>query len=285
MKRLKIGLLIGISALQGFTANGQDGVGIGTETVHSSAVFQVDAGNKGVLIPRLADPVATISSPADGLLVFNTTTQSFFFYAGGGWIELNTLKRPSSSGTASTIYGISAADYGLNATGNGPVPKGGIIMWSGTTPPTGWALCDGSFGRPDLRGRFVVGFDAGNGAYNQPGNISAGGATQGTMGGTATVQLTAAQSALPDHVHSISHGHVVNDPGHSHGILTGRNGGNGEITKMDADNPATKTTNTAKTGVTVAGHAGNSGSASKPLADEAHENRPPFYVLAYIIKL
>jgi microcystin-dependent protein len=42
-----------------------------------------------------------------------------------------------------------------------PIPLGGIIMWSGSTPPTGWAVCDGSISNgvqtPDLRGRFVVG--------------------------------------------------------------------------------------------------------------------------------
>ena len=44
---------------------------------------------------------------------------------------------------------------------NALVPIGGIIMWSGTVAAasalTGWALCDGSSGRPDLRNRFVIG--------------------------------------------------------------------------------------------------------------------------------
>ena len=42
------------------------------------------------------------------------------------------------------------------------VPKGGIIIWSGSANdiPTGWVLCDGSNGTPDLRDRFVLG--AGN---------------------------------------------------------------------------------------------------------------------------
>ena len=43
----------------------------------------------------------------------------------------------------------------LNGNG-GIVPPGGIIMWSGTDIPDGWALCDGSDGTPDLRNRFVV---------------------------------------------------------------------------------------------------------------------------------
>ena len=48
-------------------------------------------------------------------------------------------------------------------TGNGTIPIGGIIMWSGTTSdiPAGWTLCNGtsvnSLTVPDLRDRFIVG--------------------------------------------------------------------------------------------------------------------------------
>jgi hypothetical protein len=39
------------------------------------------------------------------------------------------------------------------------VPPGSVIMWSGTVSniPTGWVLCIGSKGSPDLRNRFIVG--------------------------------------------------------------------------------------------------------------------------------
>jgi len=39
------------------------------------------------------------------------------------------------------------------------VPVGGIIIWSGvaTEIPTGWALCDGTNGTPNLAGRFIMG--------------------------------------------------------------------------------------------------------------------------------
>jgi len=42
------------------------------------------------------------------------------------------------------------------------VPIGGIIMWSGSvgSVPSGYKLCDGNDGTPDLRDRFIVG--AGN---------------------------------------------------------------------------------------------------------------------------
>ncbi len=39
------------------------------------------------------------------------------------------------------------------------VPKGAIMMWSGSLSniPSGWALCNGSNGTPDLRNKFIVG--------------------------------------------------------------------------------------------------------------------------------
>ena len=39
------------------------------------------------------------------------------------------------------------------------MPSRGIIMWSGTAAdiPTGWALCDGTGGTPDLTDRFILG--------------------------------------------------------------------------------------------------------------------------------
>ena len=43
--------------------------------------------------------------------------------------------------------------------GDGAIPKGVIVMWSGKVDeiPEGWALCDGENGTPNLVDRFIVG--------------------------------------------------------------------------------------------------------------------------------
>jgi hypothetical protein len=53
---------------------------------------------------------------------------------------------------------------------NGGIPTGGIIMWSGliSAIPSGWQLCDGTNGSPDLRDKFIVCTKAGS----DPGAVS-----------------------------------------------------------------------------------------------------------------
>ena len=56
---------------------------------HSSAMFDIQSTSKGMLIPRMTTSQRTaINSPANGLLVFDTTSGSFWFYHGGTWQQL-----------------------------------------------------------------------------------------------------------------------------------------------------------------------------------------------------
>ncbi|MBD2268619.1 hypothetical protein H6F62_07525 [Anabaena sp. FACHB-1391] len=146
---------------------------------------------------------------------------------------------------------------------------GMIVMWSGDeiSIPGGWALCDGQAGRPDLRGRFILGSGQGNGLTNR---------TKGMTGGVERHTLTVAE--MP------AHNHGITDPGHSHRWtasrqLPGTDDGNysSELSKGDSGTGETmsKDTTSVTTGISIQ----NNGSG------QSHENMPPFYVLAFIIKL
>ena len=104
-----------------------------------------------------------------------------------------------------------------NSLDHGLVPKGGIIMWSGSSIPSGWALCNGANGTPNLSGKFIVGYDPGYADYN----------TVRKQGGAHTINLTTHE--LPEHNHAITnvsnestkHTHTpsvtVNTAPHNHG--------------------------------------------------------------------
>lgn len=72
--------------------------GIGTTTPHASAKLEVSASNKGFLPPRIAllstTDVATITSPATGLVIYNTATAGttptnvlpgYYYWDGSKW--------------------------------------------------------------------------------------------------------------------------------------------------------------------------------------------------------
>ena len=79
------------------------------------------------------------------------------------------------------------------------MPSRGIIMWSGTAAdiPTGWALCDGTGGTPDLTDRFILGAGktyqpgANGGAATATPSVAAGNAQTGIGLGTAAPGGTA----------------------------------------------------------------------------------------------
>lgn len=255
----------------------QNGVGIGIANPDASAVLQVQppANNKGLLIPRLTILQRnSITSPAEGLLVYvidpappsAPSVEGFYFSNAGtwyplsGWVKGVGTNNVSLAGNASITGTVSAANYALNATGNGPMPQGGIIMWSGSIAsiPTGWALCNGQPGTPDLRDRFIVGA----GSSYAP----------GVTGGANTVALTTAE--MP------SHGHPMATSGnHEHSYMAPLTSGSHPGGSNGYDRP-----NGIEPGVTA-----NDGSHTHPIGStgggSAHENRPPYYALAYIIKL
>ena len=146
---------------------------------------------------------------------------------------------------------------------DGGIPRGFIGMWSGQLSeiPSGWALCDGQDGRPNLLGKFIRGVPA----ATNPGNT----------GGSDAITLSEAN--LPAHKHGVN----AETVGHSHtisGIGQGmlRAGGNQNVPAIIADQFGTPTS-TVKDKINTASSTVGGG--------QAFDNRPAYYELAYIIKL
>jgi hypothetical protein len=90
------------------------------------------------------------------------------------------------------------------------VPSGLICMWKGSiaTIPSGWYLCDGNNGTPDLRNRFVIAADA-----------DASGVAKTTVTGSAT---QSGDGTIPAHAHSFT-SYTYGDSGEPVGVLTSAN--------------------------------------------------------------
>ena len=203
--------------------------------------------------------------------------------------ELNALTGVTASASEiNKLDGLTATTEQLNAiAATGGIPSGGIIMWSGAVSaiPSGWVLCNGSNSTPDLRNRFVVG----------AGSSYAVNAT----GGSDSVSLSTAN--IPAHSHSFS-GSTNNTGAHTHytvrnaltdslsqyGItvstsktIAGTGGAGHERYFLNGHSSTANVAPTSSAGNhshSFSGTTGNTGSGS------AHENRPPYYALAYIMK-
>ena len=141
------------------------------------------------------------------------------------------------------------------------VPTGCIVMWSGSASliPSGWKLCDGTSGTPDLRDRFVIG--AGS-TYNV-----------GDTGGSK-------DAVIVSHTHDAVSTSIVDDPGHNHGIATSGTGTTYAYSGTKATTIGSYT-ETKTTGITVSTTTtlDNTGTTS------TNANLPPYFALCFIMKL
>ncbi|MEN9969347.1 MAG: hypothetical protein RIR94_1544 [Bacteroidota bacterium] len=82
-------------------------VGIGTNTPHNSSMLEVNATDKGILFPRMTSSQRmNIASPAKGLHVFDTNTNSLWYYNGSFWVN---SKSEASEGDVKS--GIQTTDH------------------------------------------------------------------------------------------------------------------------------------------------------------------------------
>jgi microcystin-dependent protein len=177
---------------------------------------------------------------------------------------------------AGTFTGLEAATFTIGGVSVAPVflvPAGGIIMWSGAVSaiPTGWVICDGANSTPDLTGRFVIHADSdAAGTYNVD-----------DTGGAATVAL--AEGDLPAHTHAAGDIVTASAGAHTHDIaftFASREVNPDASTVSNVGSgPSSGSTESAGAHThTMSGNSASTGSGT------AHDNLPPYYALAYIMK-
>lgn len=97
---------------------------------HPSAMLDVKvtaAAKKGVLIPRMTTAERTaIAAPAIGLLVYDTSTKSFWYYNGTAWALVGTGSSPWAQ-VSTRIYNTNTGNVGIGTT----VPKAKLTVAGG----------------------------------------------------------------------------------------------------------------------------------------------------------
>ncbi|MEQ1746373.1 MAG: hypothetical protein ABMA02_13170 [Saprospiraceae bacterium] len=98
-------------------ASAQVAVNTDGTTADPSAMLDVKSTQRGMLVPRMTTAQrTTISAPATGLLVFDTSTTTFWFFNGTIWIELGAGAGPSGPSVISPTQ-ITAPAHNYNPTG------------------------------------------------------------------------------------------------------------------------------------------------------------------------
>ncbi len=283
------------TAANGVYSNSGTPVGIGIQPIASSpALLQVanasaevtQTTSSAILMLGSATSGAHLLMDSDEILVKSnaTTAGTLKLQEDGGNVEVRSSGADAGVGTVLTAHGSVDAKGKVRENGFDLLPVGSIIMWSGTTVPNGWALCDGgsyalmdgsgNVNTPNLMDRFVVGADATNGTGAAVGSYSSG-----NTGGSNTS----------------AHDHLVDPPSksttangsHSHtGTTGGPSGTYDPAVSLTTHDVASDNHTHSFTTNTVPNHAHTlnispfiSGGAS------ITENRPPFFALAYIYKL
>jgi hypothetical protein len=149
------------------------GINDDNSTPDPNAMLDVKSTSKGVLFPRMTTAQRNVlgsANPTEGMLVFDTNVEGYFFFVNGGWVQLAS----GSSGGGSVPVGTILA-FAKDTADNGSVMEvvPGYLLCNGaeisslvypnlvSTIKTAWGNGDdtdlNTINLPDLRGMFLRG--------------------------------------------------------------------------------------------------------------------------------
>jgi len=160
----KIGLIFLLFTVAGISQ--AQNAGIGTLNPDPSARLEIASDSQGFLMPRLttAQRVA-VSAPAAGLMVFDSDTNTFWYFDGTVWSEINPSTPPSNSNLLFSILDQS----GLNGTTESAI--GSYVIPANTLLIDGEALEINAFGEITTDSS-IIRFKAGPNALVFPVNVT-----------------------------------------------------------------------------------------------------------------
>jgi hypothetical protein len=271
----------------------------------------INASGATLNSPTISNP--TISGSVNGNQDFNNNVNidGTLTVAGSvtaGNTVVGTLQAGTTNVSSLTVNGSQIVG------GYIPVP-GMIVMYNGTTPPAGWAICNGTNGTPDLRDRFIIGagssfglgaFGGGYGTgnagdhnhnlprFNGSFNTNESGAAHshrsdpagfdsGSAGSHSHNSTTGGSNA--NTTRDLGTGGGVATPAHTHNFNTGNAGSHTHNVNVPAFNSENASANHAHSGSFTTDELPVKVTASSPGNHTHTTDRPLFWALMYIMKL
>ncbi len=179
----------------------------------------------------------------------------------------------------------------LTQADNPGVPSGGIIMWSGSIAsiPSGWVLCDGSNGTPNLTDRFIVGAGGSYSPDDTGGSADAvvvSHSHTGSTGSAGSHSHTVYSAGSHQHTQGEAQGSAYGSGYYPYGRNTsttraGFTWGNYDSTSYSV---YTSSEGSHSHSMSTAPNHSHSLSISSTGESGTNKNLPPYYALAYIMK-
>lgn len=203
------------------------------------------------------------------------------------------VKTVNFTGPDITVTNVGGTAVDVAVATASPWVAGSIIMWYGTTGtiPSGWALCDGTSGTPDLRDKFIIGAGGTYAKGATGGSLSTSTSSNGAhdhSGNTGGTALTSSQ--MPVHAHSVWVDNSADTDNLSYGFTYSSN--LAVAAKSTSGTGAYRLANTASNQL-IQSTGGTGGSTDAHVhsisSDGAHVHTvtttPPYHAVYFIMKL